>query len=396
MDNGVSYRLVEAYLFGTCNLKCGYCWFAESGKVLDSSELARFRDLNVIRQVTDFFNKRTSASEKWHLLVTGGEPLLMPNFQVFAQRLFEAGNKISCYTALLIDQKHPSFQCLLRHSNKDFGYIMASFHPEAELQEDAYFERVDMLKAAGHNVIVRFVGHPKRLHLLERLSEKCKAHGVCFYPTTLFSNNYPAAYTAEERSQLSRYFSSLSQVIQLEGGLDTNYTLCFAGSRLLSVDFTTGAIWPCISVQSPVLGNIYEDTFDPLPAPTRCPKMGMACYCDIHFQQNVVIGADDSILFERVKAGFAEPLPMPEQQRRVENRKLKFTSVRKEIGNVEDDQTLIYSKASVKERFEKNFASKGLINIESPAAPDKPLEPKKSLPETIEMEHAKLPSLLGH
>jgi hypothetical protein len=185
----------------------------------------------------------------------------------------------------------------------------------------------------------------------------------------LFSNHYPGAYSQEERLLLASYFSSLSQPFQLEGGIDTADTLCHAGSRIICVDFTSGAIWPCISVQTPVLGNIYEDALSLMEIPISCPKAGMACNCDIHYQQDIVIGAEDGENFERVKAGYLAPIPLSEQRRQLKDRGLKFSAAPKGIGDVADDQTLIYSKSQVKQQFLKNFA-KALVNIQASAQND--------------------------
>jgi len=107
---------------------------------------------------------------------------------------------------------------------------MASFHPEAELDEPRYFEKIRMLKDAGHKVFLRFVGQPQRLDRLQELSGRCRDLDICSYPTTLMSNNYPGAYTREQKDLLRGHFSSLSQHIQLEGGLDTTNLQCYGGS----------------------------------------------------------------------------------------------------------------------------------------------------------------------
>jgi hypothetical protein len=281
----------------------------------------------------------------------------MPNFSRFCSNLFEVGNRVSLYTALIIDRNHPSFRFLTSHAAPQFDYLMCSFHPEAEAQEEEYWRKVEALKDAGHNVIVRFVGHPKRLHLLERLSKKCKEIDVCFYPTTLFSKNYPGAYSDDEKSLLTRYFSSLSQTIQLAGGIDTTNTKCYAGSRIIATYLTSGDIWPCISVQKPLLGNVYQDRLVLEEDAISCPKPGMACNCDVHFQQDVVIGTEDSDRFARVKAGYMEPMTVAEQSQLCEDRGLHFSAAPKGIGNVEDDQTLIYSKAFVKSQLLKTIGS---------------------------------------
>jgi organic radical activating enzyme len=89
-------RAAEVYLFDTCTLKCGYCHLAESGKVLKAADLERYRDPAYIDRVTAFFNRRTTNSQKWNLMLTGGEPLLMPNFRNSARTYSNAGTWFRC------------------------------------------------------------------------------------------------------------------------------------------------------------------------------------------------------------------------------------------------------------------------------------------------------------
>jgi len=103
--------MVSTYLFDTCTHKCGYCWLAESGMVLDAGHLAPFRDDAFICRVTSFFNRRTTETEKWTLQLTGGEPLLMPNLPAFCEQLFEYGNRaldVCFYPTTLFSPTYPS------------------------------------------------------------------------------------------------------------------------------------------------------------------------------------------------------------------------------------------------------------------------------------------------
>ena len=350
------YRPVEAFFFDTCTLKCGYCYYAETGMVLKAHELDPYRDPARADQVAAFFNKRTTREQKWHLLCTGGEPLLMPNLRRFCEHLFEQGNRVSFYTALMIDNAHPSFKFLLDHGAPEVQYLMASFHPEAEVHEEQYWERVRLLREAGHNVILRLVGHPARLHRLDELREKCEGMDIAFYPTTLFSKNYPQAYSDEQREKLSSHFTSLSQAIQLAGGVDTRESKCYAGSRLFAVHFPSGDIWPCISVQHPVLGNIYQDRLDLLDGAIACPAAGVACVCDIHYQQNIVIGTEDNERFEQLKERHLPPLGEGELTRLLAERNIPFTTATKQMGEVQDDSVLFFSKEYVKQQYLQNFA----------------------------------------
>jgi hypothetical protein len=259
------------------------------------------------------------------------------------------------YTALLVGERHPGFRFLVDHPHPQVDYVMASFHPEAELNEASYFEKLRILKEVGHKVFLRFVGHPQRLHRLEELSDRARELDICFYPTTLMSNNYPGAYTDEQKDHLRGHFSSLSQNIQLEGGVSTTGLQCHGGNRVIAIQLQTGNITPCISVQHPSLGNIYEDRLELAQNPIQCPRPGAVCQCDVHFQQNVVISCNDRSNFERQMAGFVPPQDFQHvlATLRANGIRLGGTS-RIGMGGVVDDSRLFYTMNEVKENFRKS------------------------------------------
>ena len=349
------YRAAEVYLFDTCTMKCGYCWLAESGRVADASQLAPFRSAEYVEQLATFFNSRTTPQDAWTLLFTGGEPLLMPNLGRLCGDLFRHGNKVAFYTSLFVDEDQANFRFLCDANPSDVDYVMASFHPEAEKIEDAWFQRLEKLKRAGHKVFLRFVGHPARLDRLEELSGKCRDLDVAFYPTSLLSDHYPAAYSGEQRSQLSSHFASTSQFIQLLGGVDTRSVRCYAGSKMIAVNLQTGNITPCISVSSPSLGNIYENRLSLYDADIACPEPGINCMCDVHYQQDVVIGAGDAGAFEQLKHGFVPPRRADAEIEAMKSRGIRFYgSEQAGIGAVQDDSRLFFSIREVKDSLKRN------------------------------------------
>jgi organic radical activating enzyme len=342
------------YLFDTCTLRCGYCWLAENGNVLDMRQLERFKEPAFLDRVTSFFLSRTTPREKWLLLLSGGEPLIAPNLSRLMTPLLEAGNRIGIYTALMVGRNHPGFRFLLENPYPRTDYVMASLHPEGEEDEAEFLEKIRMLKSAGHKVLVRYVAAPKRLHRLEELSERCRDLDVAFYPTTLFSQNYPHAYTAEEKDRLRAHFSTLSQHIQLEGGLDTAGLQCHGGSRLISVNLQTGDITPCITVHRPSIGNIFEDRLSLSTAPDCCPEPGIACVCDIHFQQDVVPGATDHSRFVQISGSFAPPRDYQAELATMQRGGIRLSlNLRIGIGEVRDDSRLFYTIDEVRERFRR-------------------------------------------
>jgi organic radical activating enzyme len=122
-------------------MKCGYCWLAESGRVADASQLAPFRSKDRVEQIAAFFNSRTTAHEAWTLLLTGGEPLLMPNLDRLCEDLFRHGNKVAFYTSLFVDEGQANFRFLRDFDSSSVDYVMASFHPEAEANEAPGFAK---------------------------------------------------------------------------------------------------------------------------------------------------------------------------------------------------------------------------------------------------------------
>jgi len=389
MSQSTTWRHAELYLFDTCTQKCGYCWLAESGAVLDSEQLAPYKDPEFIPAVARFFNERTSQQQRWTLSLTGGEPLLAPNLDQLCDALIGAGNRVAFYTSLLVGDAHPGFQYLLSRSAPEIHYLMISYHPESERFQDRFFAKVSRLRDCGHQVILRFVGHPKRLDLLPELAQRCQSLDIPFYPTTLLSDSFPRAYREEERTLLASYFSTRSQWIQLEGGIDTTSSLCHAGSRMISVDLRSGAVTPCITVKSPILGNIFDNTLQLDSAPRPCPEAGVNCICDIHFQEDTVVGAEDSELFARVLKGVSQPGDCSSPIAGLQASGIDFyPSEVTGIGKVRNIDQLIFTGDEVRRAFHSSREQSGLQKSQWAASTAPAPEPQELLAEASALAHS--------
>ena len=350
-------RTAVVSLFATCTLKCGYCSIAETGQVLDGRQLQPYKDKDFVERAASFFNSRTTENEKWQLLFTGGEPLIAPNLDLLCRKLFDAGNRVAFYTSLHVGPNHAGWKLLLNSAYPEVDYIMASLHPEAEQWEDVFFDRVAALKARGHKVFVRFVGHPKRLHRLDELAEKCRALDVCFFPTALLSKNFPKAYSPSEIALLKGHFSSLTQYIQLEGGIDTSNVTCYAGDRIIAVDLLSGNVLPCITVPGPVIGNVHKDELSLIHGPVSCPQKGINCLCDIHYEQDILVGAEDQLHFARQKEGFVPPFRRQDVDPLAEMRAsgIRFyANAKLNAAKNTDDEHLVFAKEYVASNYRRN------------------------------------------
>lgn len=351
-------RTAMVSLFATCTLRCGYCSLVETGQVLDGRQLEHYKNKDFVERLANFFNSRTTKDERWKLLLTGGEPLIAPNLDLLCQKLFQAGNSVAFQTSLHVGPNHAGWRLLLESSYPEVDFIMASLHPQAEEWEDTFFERVRILKERGHKVLVRFVAHPKRLHRLEELENKCRELDVCFFPAALYSDNYPGAYSESERELLKKHSSSLTQLIHLGGGIDTSNAKCYAGDHMIAVDPQSGNVMPCIALTGPVIGNVHRNELSLTTGPNDCPQKGINCLCDAFFEHDVVLGAESGAHFARQKDGFVEPTlgSDPSALAQMHAHGLRFYSgPESSAGQNTNDEQLVFPREYVVRNYKRNI-----------------------------------------
>ena len=296
-------NIMEMWLFDTCNFRCGYCGLVTSGEVTQTDQLNPYRSQNYIETIQAFFQKNRPQQRKWVLLLTGGEPLMMPNLDLFLLGLGRNGDSAAIYTNLSTSLE----KVLSKEAMGYLSYVQASFHPDwhmGKFKTKAFFSNVERAKDFGVPIVVRFVGAPDVLDLLPELERRCDEIGVSFLPTTLFNPQYPRMYTQAERSDLASFMVGFSSLIQLEGGLNMEGRHCLAADRLFATRLHKGGdITPCISTDKPILGNIIGNTLSPILGEKPCFKSDSLCSCDVHFQQNIVRGVDDSHDFIQILKG---------------------------------------------------------------------------------------------
>lgn len=297
------HNIMELWLFDTCNFRCGYCGLVTSGDVLRTEQLIPYRDQAYIDNLLTFFRDQRPGGRPWVVMLTGGEPTLMPNIDSFITGLGRQGDSAAIYS----NMSAPLNKVFSEEALGYLSYIEASFHPDWHMgtfEKDRFFEHVALAKSLGVPVLVRFVGAPQLLSLLPMLEERCREIGVTLMPTTLFNPEYPQAYTTDERAQLASAMVGYSSLIQLDGGMMMQGRRCEAADRIFAARLHQGGdVTPCISTDKPVLGNIFSNTLKVLPGIKPCYRPDQICSCDVHFQQRVVIGADDSDEFSRILAG---------------------------------------------------------------------------------------------
>lgn len=323
----LNFNIMEFWALKACNFRCGYCGLVANGDVTDNSHSVFYKDIRNRQAIETFFNKVRPSGRPWAVLMTGGEPFLVPELDDLVGRLGKGGNSVAFYTNMSV----PIAKALSSESMQHVGYIQASFHPDwhmAQREKTQFFANVEEIKRAGIPVLVRFVGAKFLLFLLPELAAICKELDVCFLVTTCFDEEYPKAYTQEEYNILAGYMAGYSSLLQLDGGLDMSLgRRCEAGSRLFATRFHEGFdITPCVSTGGPVLGNILANTLKPVAGPMPCFDKNKLCTCDIHFQQNLIEEARDAEKYYKQLNGFCESVTLDEYENWKNKHALKTTS----------------------------------------------------------------------
>ena len=299
----VNHNIMELWLFDTCNFRCGYCGLVTSGDVLRTEQLDPYRDPGYVDLLVTFFKTQRPGARPWAVMLTGGEPTLMPNLNQFVTGLGRQGDCVAIYS----NMSAPLDKVLSAEALGYLSYIEASFHPDWHMggfEGDRFFSHVSLARSLGVPVLVRFVGAPQVLHLIPELAARCRSLGVTFFPTTLFNPEYPQAYTTEEKATIAAATVGYSSLIQLDGGMVMTGRRCEAADRIFAARLHQGGdVTPCISTDKPVLGNMFENTLTFLPGLKPCLRADQICSCDVHFQQRVVDGADDSQEFDLILHG---------------------------------------------------------------------------------------------
>src|SRR5438067_7168317 len=87
-----NHNIMELWLFDTCNFRCGYCGLVTNGDVTRTEQLDPYRDPAYIDRLLAFFAMHRPGGRPWVVMVTGGEPMLMPNLDRFVTGLGRQGD----------------------------------------------------------------------------------------------------------------------------------------------------------------------------------------------------------------------------------------------------------------------------------------------------------------
>lgn len=248
-----------------CNYRCAYCYYPHDPPpvrdALDSDSLLRFLE---------------GTGRSWLVGMTGGEPLLYPDFVPLCSSLTQQ-HRISIDTNLSLPGVVRQFAQEIDPGRVEEFYVSLHIEERERLKGvDIFVRNARLLMDAGFNVIVNYVLHPDLVQRFARDRAFFQEHGISLRPRPFKGKHqgqhYPEAYSAEAREMLSIHPGAGTKMVYNFHGIP-----CEGGRSFIRME-PDGTVFRC-SGEKTVLGNVqtgvqlYEQA-EPCRV-TRCPCRGV-------------------------------------------------------------------------------------------------------------------------
>ncbi len=251
-----------------CNFNCKYCHFASN------QQEARF-DVETIKNSFNRDNK------KWHIVVTGGEPLLKNDIIDIFEALSE---KHTLFVNTNLSLSENKLRELVDRVNTQKLGMNIAVHVEEREKTDIGFtdflKKVEILKSAGVLFFVSYVFYPPLIHRVDEDFAFFKSHGIdklTLKPFFGLYNDmmYPKAYSETERGYLNKYYLPEYDLGDNAPATTFKGNVCFAGQRTFYIN-EQGIARRCEN-STETYGNFFDISFLPDKKPKTCNEKASVC-----------------------------------------------------------------------------------------------------------------------
>lgn len=311
VDKGESIAIVQLQYDYTCNFRCEHCsiskfrWKAKTGDrsltVADVRELARQADEMGLA----------------HFVITGGEPLLFPDFDEIVAAIDPQRFYITSDTNgwLLDEAKAKHLKSIgLDKLQISIDSLSAENHDTFRRQKHS-FERamkgVDAAVASGINTIIATVltkGRSRAPEFIEML-EYAKKKGIGVYvtyakPVGAWEGHYESLVTDDDVARIRELEKQYNVFTHLTPGYGLNLG-CIAVKRMVSVT-KYGDVMPCPYIHI-TLGNIFKEPLKVIV------ERGMKIKAFGLHTDKCLAGEDMDFIRNKMEKTYGRPLPVPYQ-----------------------------------------------------------------------------------
>ncbi|MGM0650222.1 MAG: radical SAM protein [Bacteroidota bacterium] len=251
-----------------CNFHCKYCGFPNDAQEPEFD----------IETIDNGFNRD---GKKWHIIVTGGEPLLKHDIIDIFEKLSEK-HTLFVNTNLTLS-KNKLHEMIKRMDTKKLGLNIAVHVEEREKIDKGFkdfLHKIEMLKSAGVLFFVSYVFYPPLIDRVDDDFAFFRSHGIDkitlkpFYG--LYNDKvYPDAYDDVERGYLEKYYLPEYDLGDNAPKMKFKGNLCYAGQRSFYIN-EHGIAQRCEN-SNVTYGNFFDDSFAPANKPRICKEKESLC-----------------------------------------------------------------------------------------------------------------------
>jgi MoaA/NifB/PqqE/SkfB family radical SAM enzyme len=307
VKKGESIAIIQFQYDYTCNFRCVHC----SVKRFQGKKEGRFFTINDVEELSRQADEMGLA----HIVITGGEPLVFPDFDDIVKAIdpqkfyitsdtngwFLDAEKAKHLKSIGVDKIQLSIDSLLATEHDDFRRKAGS-HKRAVKAIDATLD-------AGLNIIIQTVVTKQRIKSKEFIDfvEFLNRKGVGVFvtyakPVGSWEGNFDVLVDRDDMN----YMRELEKKYNVFTHLTPAYGLnlgCIAVKRMVSIT-KYGDVMPCPYIHVS-LGNFFEETLKDII------ERGMNIKYFRNYIDTCLIAADKKFINDYVVKTYGKPLPVP-------------------------------------------------------------------------------------
>jgi MoaA/NifB/PqqE/SkfB family radical SAM enzyme len=252
-----------------CNFRCPYCWFNDKW-----AEMDQYNHYPSLQEMVQRWRNIFERHGECHIMITGGEPSLYPNFTELIVELSKM------HTVKITSQLSGDMYTFARKVDPSRVVLDMNFHP-LETKLEPFIRKVLTLKKYGFKGGVCYLAYPPQMDKISYYHEQFEKHGIGFALAAFWGEyqgrKYPESYSEEERKMIAPFLGDVARVTYHLEGRKTKGKLCRAGHVYASIK-ADGKVTRCGPLSHKPIGNIFDPDFRMFDAPMPCEAD--VCPCD--------------------------------------------------------------------------------------------------------------------